>query len=67
MTEHRLNEAQPIFVPVALSELEAVAMEAAAAAMFTSAPVDLGVDHPLLTGALKVRAAREKAKEDARG
>jgi hypothetical protein len=29
MTERRQNEARPIFVPVTLSELEAVAMEAA--------------------------------------
>jgi hypothetical protein len=53
---------RPIFVPVALSWVEAIALEAAAGAMFASAPINLGADHPLMTGAVKIRDARHKAE-----
>lgn len=64
VSEVPASERPPIFVGVALSEREAVAIEAASMAVFTGASVDLGSEHPLMTGALKIRDALKKARDD---
>ena len=64
------TEAPEFFVPVALTNLEAIAVKSACTAIALSHPGGpVGIDHPLMTAALKVerdwREARDKAVADA--
>ncbi len=51
------------FVPIALSDIEAIAVKSACAAVATSAPDRLGPDHPLFTGMLKIEYAYRDAQK----
>ena len=57
-----MSDEKPIFVPVALSKLEAVAVESACAFVATSSPIRLSTEHPLFSGMLKICDARKKAE-----
>jgi hypothetical protein len=63
------TEAAEFFVPVALTNLEAIAVKSACVVVATSIPGLYSPDHPLMTAALKVerdwREARDKALADA--
>ena len=50
------------FVPVALSNLEAIAVKSACMVVVTSAPHRSSPDHPLFSGALKIEEAYRLAK-----
>lgn len=58
------------YVPIALTNLEAIAAKSACAAVATSGPVAglLSPDHPLMSAALKIeqawREARDKADDE---
>jgi hypothetical protein len=56
------DEKRAFFVPVALSDIEAVAVKSACAVVVTSAPGPLPPSHPLFTGMLKIESAYREAK-----
>jgi hypothetical protein len=51
------------YVPVALDDLEAVAVKSAAAAVVTSMAGLVGLKHPLVTGMLKIEKAYQEARD----
>jgi hypothetical protein len=50
------------YVPVALTDLEAIAVKSACAAVVTSAPDALTPDRPLFTGMLRIEEAYREAR-----
>lgn len=56
--------AEFIFVPIVLSDTEAIAAKSACAAIATSMPGLYSPDHPLMTAALKIERAWREARAD---
>lgn len=52
-----------MFVPIVLTDIEAIAVKSACAAVVTSAPERLSPQHPLFTGMLKIEQAWRDARD----